>query len=158
MYFADDRLVLVRRWTCRRWPSWKIPPTGEWKAVRVDLKGPIRDGDAARIQKLIENNLRQYVNFVCLWIDTAGGSPEESVTLANFLAGVWIPARCGPSLHLLHCPIHCRHRRRGVRPDRQIPCAVLGGVGDDRMSDDEIEKFTAVIQNPSPGPRADPGR
>ena len=29
---------------------------------------------------------QQGVNFICLWIDSPGGSPADSVRLANFLA------------------------------------------------------------------------
>jgi membrane-bound serine protease (ClpP class) len=146
-YLADDRLALAR--------ALNLPPmaveddpslTGEWKAVRIDLKGPIRGDESARVQKLIEDHLRQGVNFICLWIDSAGGKPVDSSNLANFLAGLdssrvrtvaYIPsqARSTAAIVAEACDQVVMH-----------PEAVLGGSGAYQMSAEEIEDFTQTIR------------
>ncbi|MBN2579093.1 MAG: hypothetical protein JXB10_08890 [Pirellulales bacterium] len=145
--YADDRLALAR--------ALDLPPaavqddpslTGEWKTVRIDLKGPIRSGEAARIQKLIEDNRRRGVNFICLWIDSAGGAPDESSDLATYLAGL-------PSDEVrtvAYVPSKARATAAIVAEacDQVIvgPDAELGGSGDDNMSADEIDQFTQTIR------------
>ena len=60
---------------------------GGWRAVRVDLKGPIRADSVDRAQRMIEDQIRdQGANFICLWIDSPGGRMDEALRLANFLA------------------------------------------------------------------------
>lgn len=60
---------------------------GGWKAVRVDLKGPILANSVDKAQHMIEDQIRQEnVNFICLWIDSDGGSVVDATRLANFLA------------------------------------------------------------------------
>ncbi len=60
---------------------------GGWRAVRVDLKGPIRADSVERAQRMIEDQIRdQGANFICLWIDSPGGRMDEAMRLANFLA------------------------------------------------------------------------
>jgi membrane-bound serine protease (ClpP class) len=146
-YLADNRLALAR--------ALNLPPaamvddpslTGEWKTVRIDLKGPIRNGEAAKIQKLIEDKIRQGVNFICLWIDSPGGKPVESSNLATFLAGLpsdkvrtvaYIPSQA-----LAEAAVVAEACDQVVmRPD-----AMLGGPGADNMSPDEIAEFSQTIR------------
>jgi membrane-bound ClpP family serine protease len=55
--------------------------------VRVVLEGPITPSIVSRAQRTIENQIRDHkVNFVCLRIDSPGGSLADSMNLANFLA------------------------------------------------------------------------
>ncbi len=73
----------------------ELPPTaieddpsldGGWKAVRVDLKGPLLAETVDKVQHTIEEQIRQeQVNFICLWIDSPGGSVVDALRLANFL-------------------------------------------------------------------------
>jgi membrane-bound ClpP family serine protease len=61
--------------------------SGGWRAVRVLLEGPITPALVSRTQRTIENQIRDHqMNFVCLWIDSPGGSLSDSMNLANFLA------------------------------------------------------------------------
>jgi membrane-bound serine protease (ClpP class) len=147
-YLADDRLKLTQ--------ALDLPPTAveddpsltePWKAIRIDLKGPIRDGDAARVQKLIEEKLRQGVNFICLWIDSAGGLPVESSNLANYMAGL-DPSRVRtvayiPSQALSDAAIVAEACDQVV----MHPNALLGGPGGYQMTDDETELFTQTIRD-----------
>ena len=60
---------------------------GGWRAVRVDLKGPIRADAVDQVQRMIEEQIREHdVNFICLWIDSPGGPVDEAMRLANYLA------------------------------------------------------------------------
>ena len=60
---------------------------GGWKAVRVDLKGPLLADSVDKAQHMIEEQIRQeQVNFICLWIDSPGGSVADALRLANFSA------------------------------------------------------------------------
>jgi membrane-bound serine protease (ClpP class) len=57
-----------------------------WKAVRIELKGPVTNDKVRQVQKLIEDQIGQNdVNFICLWIESPGGSPVDSSVLANYL-------------------------------------------------------------------------
>ena len=101
-----------------------------WKAVRVDVKGPLHGDAADRIQKLIEDQTQlQGVNFICLWIDSPGGTPLECNALASFLASLdpskvrtvaYIPreARSDAAMIALACDQIVVH-----------PGAILGGSG-----------------------------
>jgi len=58
-----------------------------WRAVRVDLKGPMNAEGIRQAQNMIADAVRHDgANFVCLWIDSPGGSPADSIELANSLA------------------------------------------------------------------------
>jgi membrane-bound serine protease (ClpP class) len=60
---------------------------GEWRAIRVDVSGPISANTASRAIRLIEKHIRaDEVNFILVWIDSSGGSPSDSMRLANYLA------------------------------------------------------------------------
>ncbi|MEX0712504.1 MAG: NfeD family protein [Pirellulales bacterium] len=103
---------------------------GELRPVRIALKGPISAATAGQVQNMIQNQIRDNdVNFICVWIDSPGGSPLDSINLANFLAGLdstqrrtvaYIPseARADAAFVALACDQIVMH-----------PRAVLGGPG-----------------------------
>ena len=130
-YLAGNRRALVE--------ALDLPPLGieddpslenPWKAVRIELKGPVTSDKVRRVQKLIEDQTGLHdVNFVCLWIESSGGSPADTITLVNFLLGLnpsqvrtvaYIPkeARADAALVALAC-------------DQIVmnPKAVIGGPG-----------------------------
>ena len=118
-----------------------------WKAVRVDIKGPLHGDAADRIQKLIEDQIgTNGVNFICLWIDTPGGTPEECKSLADFLVGLesnkvrtvaYIPqeARSDAAIIALACDQIVAH-----------PGAVLGGSGAYALSSDEVDAMETLLR------------
>jgi membrane-bound serine protease (ClpP class) len=102
---------------------------GGWQGVQVVLSGVIGADAVARTRSRIERAVEGGANFVCLRIDSAGGAPEQSLVLANWLAGLdparvrtvaWVPteARGDAALVALAC-------------DELVmrPAAMLGGEG-----------------------------
>lgn len=60
---------------------------GKWKPVLVRLDGPIRNDKVNFIIRTLDQRLGEGdVNFVCIEIDSAGGSLTDSVRLAQYLA------------------------------------------------------------------------
>ncbi|WP_197443248.1 NfeD family protein [Lignipirellula cremea] len=60
---------------------------GDWKAVQIKLKGPVQGADMRWMQQSLEKLIAaKDANFVLVWIDSPGGSLEDSMQLANFLA------------------------------------------------------------------------
>jgi len=103
---------------------------GGWKAAQVVLAGPITADSVARARQQIERSVAEGANFLCLRIDSAGGSPEQSLVLANRLAAfdparvrtvAYVPrqARGDAALVAMACDELVMH-----------PDAVLGGEGD----------------------------
>ena len=107
---------------------------GGWKAAQVVLSGPITGDTVARARQQIERAVADGVTFLCLRVDSAGGSPEQSLVLANRLAAfdparvrtvAYVPrqARGDAALVALACDELVMH-----------PDAVLGGEGDAAIS------------------------
>jgi membrane-bound serine protease (ClpP class) len=131
-HLANNRTDLVRMLDLSEAIRAEIQVTGSYRAKRVDIKGPIKAGMAGGAQRMIEAAIRDNdVNFVCLWIESAGGNPMESMELARYLATdpklrrvqtvAYIPneARADAALIALACNEIAMH-----------PRAVLGGEGD----------------------------
>ena len=109
-----------------------------WKAVRIELKGPVTSDKVRQVQKLIEDQTSLHdVNFICLWIESSGGSPADTVTLVNYLLTLnpsqvrtvaYIPkdARADAALIALACDQIVMH-----------PRAVIGGPGVLEISKDD---------------------
>ncbi|NQT13458.1 MAG: hypothetical protein HQ582_11955, partial [Planctomycetes bacterium] len=149
-YLAADRRDLAR--------LLKIPPkavqedpslSDRWRAIRIDLKGPINAQSVVQIQRLIEDAERRHdVNFICLWIDSPGGSLTHSIQLANYLAFeldpgeqrtvAYVPkqALSDASLVALACDHLVMH-----------PSATLGGEGASVFSHREIEQAQVTIRH-----------
>jgi membrane-bound ClpP family serine protease len=147
-YLAGDRVEVAK--------ALNLPPedvkedpslSGDWRAVRIDIKGPVNSEMINQAQRLIRDavNTRD-VNFVCLWIDSAGGSAVDSVRMATFLADLdpgavrtvaYIPteARADAALIALAC-------------DQVVmeSGAVLGGSGNYAFDDDESAQIRETIR------------
>ncbi len=147
-YLASDRRELLK--------ALDLPATaleddlgaGGWRAVRVDLKGPIRADNVDQAQRIIEEQRREHdANFVCLWIDSPGGSIGDSMRLANFLAFdldpatvrtvAYIPneARSDAALIALACDQVVMH-----------PRAVIGGSGSGELTAEDVGDARQVVQ------------
>lgn len=147
-YLASDELEVAR--------SLEIPPEslrdtapldGQWRPVRVDLRGPLKADMIDRAERMIRQAIeREEANFVCLWIDSAGGSPADSQRLAGYLAELdstrvrtvaYIPreARADAALVALACDQIVMH-----------PGAVLGGEGDVAFSAEAVAEVVRFIR------------
>ncbi|HVX60129.1 MAG TPA: NfeD family protein [Pirellulales bacterium] len=112
---------------------------GQLRPVRVAVKGPISKALAEQLQNLINSQIRSNeVNLICLWIDSPGGSPDDSINLANFLEGLdsserrtvaYIPneARGDAAFIALACDHIVMH-----------PGAIIGGSGAFQINPDDI--------------------
>ncbi len=124
------------------------PSLGEaWKAIRVDVKGLINSKAVSWIQRSLDDHIQRHgTNFVCLWIESAGGSPEDSLRLAHQLAKLdpaeirtvaFVPyqARADASLIAMSCDHLVMDQ--GAR---------LGGPGEYHMSEQELDAFRQSLQ------------
>jgi membrane-bound ClpP family serine protease len=148
-YLAADRAALAR--------ALEISPNmleddpslaGDWRPVRIGLKGPITAGLASRVQRMIDDQIRgQDANFICLWIDSPGGSLVDSMNLANYLAELdrakvrtvaYVPAeaRGDAALVAMACD------QLVVNHD-----AILGGSGAANLSAEEVLVAREMIRD-----------
>ena len=116
---------------------------GGWQPMRVVLSGPVSSQATDRVQRSIEDRMRaEEINFICVEITSSGGSPSDSLNLANFLADLnpdevrtvaYIPteARADAALIALACDQIVMHGD-----------AVLGGPGSKELSAEESELLT----------------
>ncbi len=139
-YLANDRDALARALSLSPEMLEDDPSlAGEWRPVRIPLRGPITPALASRTQRMIEDQIRgQDANFVCLWIDSPGGSLQGSIDLANYLASLdpakvrtvaFVPAeaRADAALIALACD------QLVMTPD-----AILGGAGAVELAPEEV--------------------
>jgi len=148
-YLAADRRELVK--------ALELPPAAVendpslesgWRAVRVDLKGPLRADSVRQAQKMIEEQVRERdVNFVCLWIDSPGGSVADAMDLANFLAFGLDPSKIRT---VAYVPVEARSDAAlvALACDQLVmhPRAVLGGSGAYEPSAEEVNLVRRAIR------------
>ena len=120
---------------------------GQWRAIQINIKEPIHADLTRQVQRLIDDARRDRdVNFVCLWIDSAGGSLADSMDLANYLAAqdsgkirtvAYVPhqALADAALIALACDQVLVH-----------PDAVLGGSGAYEPTESEIEQARRTVR------------
>jgi membrane-bound serine protease (ClpP class) len=147
-YLASNRVEMAR--------AMEVPPEtvqedvlleGVFHAVRVDVKGPIRADLVDKTKRVIQDAIsRQEADFICLRIESAGGSPKDSIDLAGYLldrdpskvrtvAYIAKEARCDAAIIALACDQIVMH-----------PKSVLGGEGDYTFSRDEIRQMRDALR------------
>ena len=108
---------------------------GGWRPAVVVMSGPITADAVTRTKARLGEALAAGATLLCLRVDSPGGSPEQSLVLANWLAGLdpatvrtvaYVPqeARADAALVALACNELVMH-----------PDAVLGGEGAAVLSD-----------------------
>ena len=125
---------------------------GQWHPIQVKLTGAVDANNRRRVQQSIEDSVRNGdTNFVCIWLDSPGGSPEETLGLANFLADLdssrvrtvaYVPseARADAALVAFACD--------DLVMDEE---AILGGSGVYQMTSAEIgDVRTALVESLAP--------
>ncbi|HEX4131041.1 MAG TPA: hypothetical protein VHZ24_13450 [Pirellulales bacterium] len=147
-YLAADRNDVAKIWRLPR-EALQDDPTldGQWRTARFYVKGAITSESINRLQTLLRTEIReQSLNFLCLWIDSPGGSPTDSMNLANFLASLdpgqqrtvaYIPgeARGDAAFIALACDQIVMH-----------PSATLGGAGAADIPADDVKLITAALE------------
>ena len=120
---------------------------GDWRAIRVQLDGPVTSQAAERVMSTVRQQLDVHgVNFVCLQLDSPGGSVVESTRLANFLAEL-DPSRVRTVAYV------SREARAdaaliGFACDHLVmnPSAVLGGGGAVEISTEDADDMMSPIR------------
>ncbi len=148
-YLGENLRDVARAMNVRPESIQEDPSLGaNWVAARVDLVGPITSEEINRAQRMIEDAIRERgVNFVCLWLDTEGGAPAESVRLAVFLASAldasevrtvaYVPERAGADAALI-----------ALACDELVmaPRAVLGGNWAPPLSEEEVRQLSQTVR------------
>jgi len=121
---------------------------GDVRAVRIDLKGPIRQALVRQLQKQIQDEVRKNeVNFICVWIDSPGGAPAESIQLARTLADLGSDVRS-----VAYVPSQSRSDAAlvALACDQLVvdPAAELGGSGAYELMPDDVEVTREAIRAP----------
>ena len=119
---------------------------GQLHPVRIAVKGPISAALTEQVQNLIQTQIRsQDVNLICLWLESPGGSPDDSINLANYLVSLdssqrrtvaYIPheARGDAAFIALACDHIVMH-----------PRATLGGSGAFEIAESEVPTTAASV-------------
>jgi len=91
-HIADDRNALLAALELSSEALEQDPSLGgEWRPIRVDVSGVINSRNVNWLLKSTQeqiDNKSAGVNFVCVTIDSAGGSLVDSLRVANYLAGL----------------------------------------------------------------------
>ncbi len=122
---------------------------GEWRPIRADVSGVINARNANWLLKSTQeqlNNKVEGVNFICVTIDSAGGSLVDSLRLANYLAGL-DPAK-------VRTVAFVESQARGDAALIAWACdqlvmkddAILGGPGAVNFSAREISELTQTVR------------
>ncbi|MEA1952283.1 MAG: hypothetical protein U9N87_12935, partial [Planctomycetota bacterium] len=119
-----------------------------WRAARVDLRKPITAETVNRAMRMMQETIRKDdANFICIWIDSPGGSPGDSMRMAEFLSELpanqvrtvaYIPSRALSDAALI-----------AMACDQVVmfPQAELGGSGAHELSDVEITATREFLQD-----------
>ncbi len=153
-YLAADRGALAKALSLSPQALEDDPSLADdWHAVIVRLKGPIHSQSVARVERTVEDQIRdQGANFICLWIDSPGGSLSDSMNLANFLAELdrskvctvaYVPAeaRADAALIAMACDQLVMNHE-----------AVLGGAGAANFSPEDLQLARETLRE-SWGPK-----
>jgi membrane-bound serine protease (ClpP class) len=143
-YLAGDRQQVAK--------ALRLPPlqeAGAWTAAGARLEGPITAAKVSQIQTIIDDAVRQRnANFICLWINSPGGSLDDSTRLARYLESLkandiqtvaYIPAKACALSDAALVAVACQ--QLVMHPD-----AELGGSGAYDFSEDEIRYTTKAIK------------
>lgn len=147
-----ERLVSNRNEVAR---AFGLPPAAvqeefaaEWRAARIDLRAALTADTIGKVEQLINNEIQQrQTNFICLWIESPGGAPADSLRLSGLLASpqlshvrtvAYVPkeARSDAALIALAC-------------DQLVvgPRAIVGGSGAYAFAEGDIRETTKVVRD-----------
>ncbi len=147
---ADDMTEVLRLLEIPPDRVEQIDLLGErWRPVLIEIKGPIRANAVDRAIRLVQDAIRRDdANFVCVRIDSPGGSPADSLRLATYLSQdlaadrvrtvAYIPSKALADAALIAAA--CDHviMKEG---------AVLGGEGDVVLTDRDITSIVSTLKD-----------
>lgn len=155
-YLADSPRDVARALDLRPESVREDPSLGDtWRAVQVTLHGPIDAKAADTVQELIEEAIRERkVNFVCLRIDSLGGSVTDSIRLANFLAEDLDPSQIRTVAYVSGQAGSEAGRASSdaalvaLACDQVVlgPGATLGGASEVALSEEEVEQLRNAVR------------
>lgn len=120
---------------------------GKWSPVRVDVRGPIHSQQITFVERNLRDRLtRGEFNFVCVVVDSPGGSATDSWRLAQFLAS--------EEMNKVRTVALVPNEARGSAALIALACdqlivgedAVLGGDGADELSLRDREALLASFR------------
>jgi membrane-bound ClpP family serine protease len=147
-YLAEDRAALARALSVPV-KELEYDPSllGGWRPVEVAISGPITDILVSRVQRTIQQQVRDHsVNLIVLRIDSPGGSLVDSMNLANFIADqnpavvrivAYVPQQALSDAALV-----------ALAADQLVmqPAAVLGGGGETEFSREELASTAQTLR------------
>ncbi|QGJ69036.1 Membrane-bound ClpP-class protease [Planctomycetales bacterium 10988] len=119
----------------------------DWLPVRIDLQGPLTEKRIRQAQSMLETARREKKNFICFWIDSDGGDPAESLSLAGVIASL------NPSEVRTVAYIPRKAHGDAVIPALACDRIVLGteasfgGPGDILMTDEDLPSLNAGLKD-----------
>ncbi len=114
--------------------------SGTIRPVRIAVKGPISAALTDQIQNLVQTQIRDHdVNLLCFWIESPGGSPNDSINLANFLVGINADERRTVAYIAAEARADAAYIALACDQIVMRPRAVLGGSGAAELPEAERE-------------------
>ncbi|HVX15413.1 MAG TPA: NfeD family protein [Pirellulales bacterium] len=119
---------------------------GAVRPVLIAVKGPISAALTDQIQNVVQTQIHDHdVNLLCFRIESPGGSPNDSINLANYLNGINAAER----RTVAYIPTEARGDAAyiALACDQIVmrPQAVLGGSGAAELAPDERETVARSV-------------
>ena len=149
-FLADDRRDVVRALELSADVVVGDPLAADRLARRSasSCRGSVTADKVSQLERIIDEEVRNGANFVCLWIESPGGSPLESMNLAT------APGPARPRTGSAPWRIFRREARAdaamiAMACDQIVmhPQAVLGGPGAYQMSDEETARYRQTLRD-----------
>ncbi|MCA9246342.1 MAG: hypothetical protein KDA42_04475 [Planctomycetales bacterium] len=148
-YCASDRVALARQLGIMPNDLQEDPSLGgDWEAILYRLSGPIDHRAAEIARTTIDEQIRnRAANLIFIEIDSAGGPPDASLSLANYLAGfdssrlrtvAYVPSRAEGVAMIV--ALACDHV--AVQPQ-----ATFGGRGAEPIDKRHVEEVRQEIRD-----------
>ncbi len=145
---ADDRRDVIRQMQLSSDIIAGDPSNGRaWKPIRVELRGPVKPDKIEDIVRIIHEQVGKGANFICLWIDSPGGAPRESMRLADYLAD--LPSEEVRTVAYIDNQALADAAWIALGCDQIVmhPRAVLGGPGQYQMTPDQVLRNQGILRD-----------